>query len=159
VTLFRFPFPFPSETTEGAYEDGAYEEEEAAAVEPGVGGRGGSGTVGGGPAEAMLPQLIRLLFKLLKVRFELVILGGSPGEPVGEEVIDSAPKPARFARSAASRADAERGTLRGGVPGPVSWGDSNVISHRHRQRPLMKKMNTRRTNKGCGSRTQCAGCL
>ena len=117
MTLFRFPFP--SETTEGAYEDGAYEEE-AAAVEPGVGGRGGRGTVGGGPAEATLPQLIRLLFKLLKVRFELVILGGSPGEPVGEEVSDSAPKPARFARSAASRADAERGTLRGGVPGPVS---------------------------------------
>jgi hypothetical protein len=60
VTLFRFPFP--SEMTEGAYEEGAYEEE-AAAVEPGVGGRGGRGAVGGGPAEATLPQLIRLLFK------------------------------------------------------------------------------------------------
>jgi hypothetical protein len=111
-----FLFPFPCETTEAAYEVGAYEE---AAVEPGVIGTGGRGVLGGGPAEAMLPQLIRLLFRWLKLRFELVILGASP-EPVDEEAREIAPRPARFARRAATRADAESGTLRGGVPGPVS---------------------------------------
>lgn len=74
--------------------------------------------LGGGPAEdAILPQLIRLEFRWLKERFEVGVLGPSPGEEDAERAREL--RPARFARSAARRADAERGTLSGGVPGPV----------------------------------------
>lgn len=59
---------------------------------------GGNGVVGGGPAQPIL----------------VGVEGWPPGVPSANE-----PRPARLARSAAKRAEAERGTFSGGVPGPA----------------------------------------
>lgn len=69
----------------------------------------------GGSRGCDTPQLILFEFRWLRERFEVGVLEASPGEEDAERAREL--RLARFARSAARRADAERGMLSGGVLG------------------------------------------